>query len=141
MSFRLRLRTIRNSVHFRAGLQLTAVLGLLILLAFRDPNTVGSYPTCPFRLISGGLLCPGCGSMRMVHAVLHGHFLLAFRLNPLSFAFLPLVGWLVADLFTALLMGQHLPRFRPQPRTIWLLIIVIAVYTISRNLFPWLTTA
>jgi hypothetical protein len=133
--------TLSSSVRFRAGLQLTAVLGLLMLLALRDPNRAGSYPICPVRLVTGGLLCPGCGSMRMLHASLQGNFLVAARLNPLGFAFLPMIGWLVVDLFAALLAGQHLPRSRLHPRMIWLLLVVILAYAISRNVFPWMTTA
>jgi hypothetical protein len=130
-----------KSVQFRAGLQLTALLGLLLLLAFRDPNDAGNYPTCPFRQMSGGLLCAGCGSMRMLYATLHGRLLAAFRFNPFGFAFLPLLGWLVIDLLTTVLSGHLLPRLRARPGIIWLLIVAILAYTLLRNVFPWLTNA
>ena len=73
--------------------------------------------------------------------MLHGHFLVAFRLNPFAFVFLPLLGWLIVDLLATTLSGQHLPRPRASSTVIWLLIVVIVAYTVSRNVFPWLTTA
>ncbi len=42
-----------------------------MVLAFHDPNDAGSYPTCPFLSITG-FDCPGCGTLRAVHALLHG---------------------------------------------------------------------
>ncbi len=129
------------SSRFRAGLQLTAVLSLLALLAVRDPNNSGSYPTCPFRLISGGLLCPGCGSMRMLYAVIHGQLLEAVRLNPFAFVFLPLLGWLVLGLVVTVFFGQRLAPLRARTGIIWLFFVTIIIYTALRNVFPWLTSA
>lgn len=126
---------------WRASLQLIAVLGLLVLVALRDPNQGGSYPICPFRQISGGLLCPGCGSMRALYAVLHGRIFVAFQLNPLGVVFFPLIGWLIVDFLIVAIWGKRLPRLRASSGIIWLLVAVIIGYTAVRNAFPWLTTA
>ena len=47
------------------------------------------YPRCVFKA-STGLDCPGCGLTRASHAVLHGRFADAWRLNPLLYG--PLAG-------------------------------------------------
>ena len=48
-----------------------------------DPETPGHYPTCPFLALTGHY-CPGCGSLRAVHALLHGDVRLALQRNPLA---------------------------------------------------------
>jgi hypothetical protein len=67
---------------------------LLICLAlvyfFLDPS-VFPMPRCPFFSLTG-YLCPGCGSQRAVHSLLHLDFLQAFRFNPLMVVSLPYVA-------------------------------------------------
>ena len=60
-----------------------------------DPTRVGIFPPCPLHEFTG-LWCPGCGSTRALHQLLHGHLMTAFRLNPLAISLLPLVGYLAA---------------------------------------------
>lgn len=54
----------------------------LAVLGWGDPTS----PTWPLRCPSFALLgifCPGCGSQRAVHSLLHGEFGAAFAYNPL----------------------------------------------------------
>ncbi len=45
-----------------------------------------------------GLECPGCGSQRMVYALLHGDFAGAWEANPFLLSALPLIGvWIWVD--------------------------------------------
>lgn len=66
------------------------VLGASVLLAVTatvylfDPVTTWFYPPCVFNLLTG-LLCPGCGGTRALHALLHGDVAAAFAFNPLLF--------------------------------------------------------
>ena len=41
-----------------------------------DPNQPGHYPTDPFLAITG-LYCPGCGTLRALHALARGDLLTA----------------------------------------------------------------
>ena len=59
-----------------------ALSGLAVLYAF-DPATTAFYPSCLFRLWTG-LLCPLCGSLRAIHALLHGDAVSALRFNALG---------------------------------------------------------
>jgi hypothetical protein len=70
-----------------------AALGVWVLFRF-DPVRYAFYPRCLFHATTG-LHCPGCGALRGVHELLHGHWLTALRLNALVFGWLPLlfVGW------------------------------------------------
>jgi len=53
-----------------------------------DPAAHSWFPRCPFKALTG-LDCPGCGSQRAVHAILHGDFREAFRYNALLLPFIP----------------------------------------------------
>ena len=61
-----------------------AAAGMAALYAF-DPATTAFFPPCPLRAITG-FLCPGCGTTRALHALLHGDVAAAFRFNPMLFA-------------------------------------------------------
>ena len=60
----------------------TATAAAVVLVAF-DPATTWWFPSCPFHAFTGWL-CPLCGSLRAVHALLHGFPAAAFALNPLT---------------------------------------------------------
>src|SRR5690349_2777045 len=57
---------------------------IIVLYGIFDPDHF-LFPKCPFHSLTG-LLCPGCGSQRALHQILHGHIGASFKLNPL---FLP----------------------------------------------------
>jgi len=56
------------------------VAALVILFVF-DPADGLFYPPCLFRTFLG-FTCPGCGTLRAMHQLLHGHVGAAWRLNP-----------------------------------------------------------
>jgi hypothetical protein len=58
-----------------------AVVVLPLLFAF-DPAVTWWFPSCPLRALTGWL-CPFCGSLRAVHALIHGDARVALALNPL----------------------------------------------------------
>ena len=101
------------------------------MLGSRPP---GWYPPCLLR-VSTGLLCPGCGSGRTVHALVHGEWARALNLNPLLVLLLPFgLAWAGQTLWRGLRHNLP-PAALPRPAS---LIILIAVMTfwILRNL-PW----
>ncbi len=89
------METVRSEG--KPGLQLwiasSVTVGALVLFFF-DPSRFHFYPVCVFHQATG-LLCPGCGGLRAVHQLLHGHLYEAFRFNPLVFlGLIFLAGWL-----------------------------------------------
>jgi hypothetical protein len=60
-----------------------------ILFLF-NPEQVSFYPRCPFNWLTG-YKCPGCGSLRGIHALLHGDFARAWELNAALFFALPAI--------------------------------------------------
>jgi hypothetical protein len=75
-----------NDLWFFVLMSLFGVIGLIVL-SFGHPSEYSLMPRCPFYLLTGWY-CPGCGSLRAAHYLLHGHILTSFRYNPL---FLPIM--------------------------------------------------
>lgn len=97
-----------------------------------DPAQPGHYPTCPFFAITG-LDCPGCGTARGLHQLLHGHVAAAMDYN----VFLVLLGpllvavWLVEVARTAGWRG----RVPSAPGFVMKAVpVVIALFWVVRNL-------
>jgi hypothetical protein len=113
------------------GVAALAVAGSAMIYLV-DPAEPGHYPTCPFKLVTG-LDCPGCGSMRGLHQLLHGHLGHAADYNILLIAAAPylVIGWLVS---TARLLGfaVRLPRV---PASAYRAIpILVIAFWIVRNI-------
>lgn len=95
----------------------------------RDP---GLFPPCPFRALTG-FHCPGCGTLRGLHQLLHGHLLGALSFNPLMVLFLPFLGYAVLSNAVFSTGGRRLPGFRLPATGIWLLLGAIILFWILRN--------
>ena len=54
---------------------LFSFIGLFVLWVFIKFNPADNswFPKCPFY-VTTSLYCPGCGSQRAIHAILHGNF-------------------------------------------------------------------
>jgi uncharacterized protein DUF2752 len=106
-------------------------IGCAILFCF-DPTQHHFYPTCIFHQTTG-LLCPGCGSLRALHQLLHGHFITAFRFNPLLVLALPsLAGLGVIYKVKEQSPELQIQSFRPQ--WLWAMGIIFLAFSIWRNL-------
>jgi len=105
-----------------AALVSAVVVGAAILYRF-DPTTAGFFPPCMFRKLTG-LLCPGCGTTRALHHLLHGDVGAAFALNPMLFAVAP---------FTAAATTSR--RFATHPVTGWAAAVVTMVWWVARNVY------
>lgn len=87
---------------------MTAV-ALLVLAAVYfvfDPNVDGLFPRCGFFVLTG-LKCPGCGSQRALHALLHGDVVGAFRLN----MWIPVAAVYIGAVVVSLLFFSRESRF------------------------------
>ena len=75
---------------FKVTLIVVILGGLFSLYHFFNPATHSYFIPCPFNYLTG-YHCPGCGSQRAIHQLLHLNVLAAFRLNPLMVLSLPLI--------------------------------------------------
>lgn len=92
------------------------------------PESSAWYPRCVFKAATG-YECPGCGSTRAAHHLLHGRVGQAFRLNPMLF----LMGGVMLAAAPSLVRGNQ-PRFITRPWFGWGTLIVVMTWWIVRNL-------
>jgi hypothetical protein len=112
-----------------AGIVAVAV----VVLFFFDPSRYSIYPVCLFHKTTG-LQCPGCGALRAMHQLLHGHIAAAFRLNALLVLSLPLAGWYAARQVAARLSHTRVAPIRQA--WLWSALVVLVAFGVARNL-PW----
>lgn len=110
---------------------LVAGLALGAMLFFLNPATTKLYPRCVFHELTG-LYCPGCGSTRALHCLLHGEFREAIRNNALTIVVLPLFG--VIFLARAVCRRSTTTASRWRWGWLGLLLAVIVVFGVVRNI-------
>jgi len=105
---------------------------IIVLYGFFDPELY-SFPPCLFRSLTGWL-CPGCGSQRAIHQILHGNLVASFKLNPI---FPP--GILYASL--GFVASTFYPKSWPDVKkkyfgltAAYVSLIVILVFWVGRNM-------
>lgn len=72
-----------------AAVSVLLVAALYIFYTF-DPETQPVFPKCPF-LLTTGYECPGCGSQRAVHNLLHLNIGAALRYNAFMVLVMPYI--------------------------------------------------
>ncbi|MET8869958.1 DUF2752 domain-containing protein [Nonomuraea sp. NPDC004580] len=104
-----------------------------VVAAVVDPNEPGHYPTCPFLWITG-LYCPGCGTLRTMHALAHLDPVAALGLNPLLVVMLPILLFWWGRWVVRAWRGRPMSTAVPHPAWLWAFIVVVMVYWVVRNL-------
>lgn len=121
---------------FRVALFLAAVGVCAVSLYCIEPTACRLAPRCPFHVLTG-LHCPGCGTLRAMHHLLHGDWLGACDRNVLAVIALPGVLLYLARDYGLVRWptGVQSPRAWPA----WSIVATIAVYTMLRNvpLYPF----
>ncbi|MEI6287545.1 MAG: DUF2752 domain-containing protein [Bacillota bacterium] len=103
------------------------------LLYVATPGVSAVYVPCFFKSLTG-LYCPGCGSGRAVHALLHGDIVAAIRSNPLFVVSLPVLLYLLASFVLNFVGVAQLPELFSTSRRIWLMFWIVVIFTILRNM-------
>ncbi len=75
---------------WKIALLVTLFGGFFLIYFSYNPSENSFFIPCPFHYITG-FFCPGCGSQRAVHLLLHGDMVGAFRFNPLMVLTLPVL--------------------------------------------------
>ncbi|WP_230420599.1 DUF2752 domain-containing protein [Actinomadura soli] len=117
----------------RPGAVLAAAVTAVAYVAAVDPNEDGHYPTCPFLSVTG-LQCPGCGSMRTVHALAHARIDDALGLNVLTVAAVPLLAFFWVRWALARAQDRPTRTKASHPALIWTLLGTILLFWLVRNL-------
>jgi hypothetical protein len=110
-----------------------------LALRLRDPHVSHAWGVCPLYYATG-IYCPGCGSLRAVNDLTHGHLGAAASSNLLLVGLIPVLGLLYARWTLAAWQGHEstipgrtglLPRL-PRLATIGLVALVMA-FAVARN--------
>ena len=114
------------------------ILGLLLLAValyyfFLNPyQQTDFFMSCPFYKITG-YQCPGCGSQRAFHELLHFHFFEAFKQNALFVLGIPYVLLIFYANFNKE-KHQKLRQVLLGNKTLLILLIVAILFGVLRNL-------
>ncbi|MEP6636614.1 MAG: DUF2752 domain-containing protein, partial [Acidobacteriota bacterium] len=114
-------------------------VGGIYLYVF-DPGHTGFFPVCPFRALTG-FTCPGCGSTRGMHQLLHGNLLAAFELNPLLILSLPLLLYILLHYTRGAILKRPVRPNALAPKYIYTLFGIVLFFWVFRNtpLYPFAT--
>ena len=112
---------------------LTVFTGLAVLFFVLNPNEHEIFPRCVFHSVTG-YYCPGCGSQRAIHSLLHLNFAGVAGNN---FLFLPAVLLLIYHYSFSFLNKKFtgkLPNIFYIKSTPWIILGVIILFWVLRNL-------
>lgn len=116
-------------------LAIAALLVFGIIYYALDPSQSGMFPRCTFLTLTG-YKCPGCGSQRAIHALLHGDVVGAFKYNALLLISIP---WIALCLYaeTQRIRNPRLYTRINAPQLMWLFLITVLLWWLLRNIFNW----
>lgn len=123
-----------NRTHWFLFVATLGVIGAGAACLFFVPPSAGSYyPKCQFFTWTG-LHCPGCGTTRCLHSLVHGDVAQAAAYNALSLVFIPtVVAWGFSGWFQVL-RGRPFPKWFFTPMFCRWLIIIFLLFGLIRNL-------
>ena len=110
-----------------------AVMGVFVLgLVYSfDPSTTYVFPPCPFHAVTG-FYCPGCGSLRATHELLHGHLTAAVGLNPMMILSLAYMALLLSLRFYR--NSDRALRFLQNPTHVRFYLGLVLLFWVARNI-------
>jgi len=108
--------------------------GIVFLYYENNPSGDSFFLKCPFKKMTG-LDCPGCGSQRAFHALLHFNFREAFAQNALFVLAIPYLFLLLILNISG--MKKKFPKTRKLligTKALSLILIIILLFFVFRNL-------
>jgi Protein of unknown function (DUF2752) len=99
-----------------------------------DPTTPGGpLPICPTKALLG-IDCPGCGSLRMLYALMHGNLAAAVRYNAVALIAIVLLVWAYAAWTYGRLTGRRVWSWQHYRWSAPIALAVVLVWFVVRNL-------
>lgn len=120
---------------YRTYIALVSIVALAMLAIayyFFDPTEVNWMPRCLWKVVTG-TDCPGCGSQRMAHALMHGDISGAWHANAFALCMLPIIALMIWLELTRTRHPSLYSRLH-SPLMIKLIVTVILAWWIIRNL-------
>ncbi len=115
-------------------------LGIVSLYFFWNPAGNDFFPKCPLHSLTG-IYCPGCGSQRAMHQIIHGNIIEGLKHNYL----IALLGMVLLYQFILYVMNRLFDKtyynILHHPLTIKLILVLILLFWILRNISVYPFTA
>ena len=125
-------RAIKNKSFYLFLFPVLLVVGMVYY--FINPAESWFFLKCPVNDVTG-LSCPGCGSQRAIHELLHLNFKQAFAYNPLLIAAIPYTALGIA--FNTETLKTRYPKTRKffyGQRALYVVLVVVILFFILRNI-------
>lgn len=107
-----------------------------------DPMESHFFPKCPFHEVTG-LYCPGCGSQRALHQLLHFDFVGVLKYNILFLVGLLVVSYNIVITIVNKYTQKEYYNYLYHPYTPIVTLIFIVIFWILRNIemYPYVLLA
>ena len=131
----IKVGCIKNSLLKNKSVFFIIFLALIlgVIYSVFDPLKSSYFPSCPFKSVTG-LDCPGCGSQRAFHELLHLNFRKAFEYNALLVLSIPYLLLLMVFNFES--VKQRFPKLERILfgwKSVWIITIIVILFFIFRN--------
>lgn len=128
---------LKKKVYLPVTILITLIVVIALVFVARYVSENVTLPPClTYQLF--GINCPGCGMTRSVTALVHGDILLSLRQNALV-----IIGIIIALIIYVRILVKYFIKpikvFNLKNRTIYIMLILVGVYSVLRNIIPILT--
>ncbi len=117
----------------KAWLLLVGVMFFAAFVFIYNSKTMHFLPRCPFYWTTG-LYCPGCGTTRGLHRLLHGDITGALHANILMIITVPYILYSFVGYLLRNIAGKKLPVIVLKPIIVQLLAAFVIVFWVVRNI-------
>lgn len=114
------------------GMSIAALLGVLAVVYRFPPSDYSFYPRCPIYL-STHWLCPGCGSTRALHALLHFDIQGALHYNALFTLLFPVACVWFGFICYRTMRYDQFPNLAFPRSAAACLMVTVVLFMIARN--------
>lgn len=112
----------------------SVVLAALLVTTYfsYDPTVSRFFPQCFFKAMTG-YDCPGCGTQRALHALLHGDIISAWHFNRALFVAIPLI---ITYGYAEVYRTKHEKFYTAlnSPLMISVIFILVVLWWVGRNI-------
>lgn len=98
-----------------------------------NPALVQFFPKCPLYATTG-VYCPGCGSQRATHYLLHLDFVNVIKQNVLFVLGLLLLGYAICVTIINYFFKKNYYNYLLHPKTPVVLLLVVLIFWVLRNI-------
>ena len=113
------------------------LFSILILFYYQITYSSNLYLPCPFHSFTG-FSCPGCGSQRAIHLLLHGDFLNALRYNALLTIALPFIIYCGLRIISNwIFLTEYQLSLLYNKRFLLIILALVILFGLARNLSPF----